>query len=181
MLRVGAFQYFQQRDSAVGNTGEGFHHALSPSSGTPAYGAERAGATATPTEPGWMLGLLGKIWTLPNTAIGLAIGLLALPFGARPGLGNNAIEFRRFPIGPTGALTLGNVTLYRNARPDVPDFWYGAFQDTGRHERAHTRQAETLGPFYLPAYLLGGRPASLRNGFERAATDFSTGRGDWWP
>jgi hypothetical protein len=135
----------------------------------------------TQSEPSTLLGLLGKIWTLPNTAVGLAIGLLGVPFGARPGFGNNAIEFRNFPVGSTGALTLGNVTLYRNTSPDSADFWYGIFQDTGRHERAHTHQAEALGPFYLPAYLLSGRPASLQNRFERAASNFSTNRGGWWP
>ncbi len=101
--------------------------------------------------------------------------------GAGLSFGNNAIQFTNFPFGRKGALTLGNVQIYRNARPGKSDFWYGVYQNTGLHEQAHTYQSQVLGPLFLPAYLLSGNPISGSNPFERAATDFATGAGGWWP
>ena len=94
------------------------------------------------------LDLAGKAWNLPNTAIGLALGGMALAFGGRVGVGHNAIEFRECPLmdrfAPFGAITIGNVILYgRHAYGLAP------------HERVHTLQGQCFGPAYLPLNALG--------------------------
>ena len=75
-----------------------------------------------------MLGdLAGKVWNLPNTAIGLGYGLAGYAAGQlnrlRPGdqpndpriqFGNNAVEFVNNPLGGGRAVTLGNSITYRD-------------------------------------------------------------------
>lgn len=95
-----------------------------------------------------VLDLAGKAWNFPNTAIGLAIGGIALPFGGRVGVAHNAVEFRDCPLmdrfTPVGAITIGNVILYgRRAYHLAP------------HERVHTLQGQFLGPAYLPLNVIG--------------------------
>jgi hypothetical protein len=119
-----------------------------------------------------LLDVAGKLWTLPNTLLGLAI--------AAPGhvvqeiahqidptkkdpkvtFGNNGIQFENNAFGIEGAaLTLGNTIIYGPETPDMiaektqnghPDEPYH-----GEHEAQHTHQSEVLGPFYLPAWLAG--------------------------
>ncbi len=128
-----------------------------------------------------VLDVLGKLWTAPNTLLGLLVGFPMLLAGARISLGDNAIRFQNLPVG-RGALTLGNVVLYsRHCAPDIEASMYG---DTrclriGKHERAHTLQYQLLGPLFLPVYLCCGG-ISARNPFERAANDYAAG-GHWWP
>ncbi|HUO82673.1 MAG TPA: hypothetical protein VM616_07440 [Gammaproteobacteria bacterium] len=125
--------------------------------------------------------LAGKVWTLPNTAAGIVVGLAGLLLGTRISFGNNAIQFERFPVG-TGALTLGNVVIYgRGTAPGDIRRLYGSTQrlSLAAHERAHTYQYQALGPFFLPVYFaFGGIHA--RNPFERAANAYAEG-GHWWP
>jgi hypothetical protein len=52
-------------------------------------------------------------------------------------------------------MTLGHVVVGR----DAP-----ALHRTRAHERAHVRQAECWGPFFLPAYLVSSLVVSLRGG-----------------
>jgi hypothetical protein len=94
------------------------------------------------------LDVAGKVWNLPNTAIGVTVGAVALLFGGRVGFGHNAIEFRECPLmdafAPHGAITIGNVILYgRDAYELAP------------HERVHTVQGQFAGPAYLPLNALG--------------------------
>jgi hypothetical protein len=105
------------------------------------------------------------LWTLPNTALGLVLGLLAfqLPRGDEgvvifdgPARGTLWVIrlFRR------AAITFGHVVL-SNRRLE------GSLL---AHERHHVWQYERLGPLYLPIYLVvwvftGYR----RHPFERAA------------
>ena len=58
--------------------------------------------------------LPGMLWTLPNSALGLMAGVVALPFGARARwrATDLALVFHRYPWGPGGALTLGNTILH---------------------------------------------------------------------
>lgn len=129
-------------------------------------------------------------WTLPNTALGLLAGAIAIPFGAHAHLSrrDQAVVFHRFPWGPGGAMTLGNVILHTGDTMDETCLTYahraGHCQEPevrlGDHERAHVLQYMALGPLFLPLYLLCGG-VSVRNRFERAADRYaSTGR-DWWP
>jgi hypothetical protein len=134
--------------------------------------------------------LAGIVWTLPNTLPGLVAGLAGLAFGARVGVGPEApaLVFRRFPWGPGGALTLGNVILHTGESLQTGCRTYahraGLCEEPeivlGDHERAHVYQYMVLGPLFLPLYFLCGG-ISVRNRFERAADRYAlTGRG-WWP
>lgn len=132
----------------------------------------------------------GLLWTLPNTLAGLCAGLAGMAAGARPRLDRDALAlvFHRWPWGPGGAMTLGNVILHTGERLDVRCTTYlhraGLCRDPEvllrDHERAHVLQYMVLGPLFLPLYLLCGG-ISVRNRFERAADRYArSGRG-WWP
>lgn len=134
--------------------------------------------------------LLGALWTLPNSLIGLAGGLVGMAAGARPQwrAGDHALVFQHWPWGPGGAITFGNVILHTGASLDTACSTYshraGLCVDPSirlaDHERAHVLQYMVLGPLFLPLYLLCGG-VSVRNRFERAADRYAlTGRG-WWP
>jgi hypothetical protein len=58
--------------------------------------------------------VLGAVWTLPNTLIGLIGGLAGMLGGAtlRWSGRDCALVFDRWPWGPGGAITLGNVILH---------------------------------------------------------------------
>ena len=131
---------------------------------------------------------LGAVWASPMTLAGLLAGLAALPFGARARFSDAALVFHRFPWGPGGALTLGNVILHTGRSLDEVAVTYACRARGGRdecmrlgdHERAHVYQALVLGPFFLPLYFACGG-ISHRNRFEQAADRYAlTGRG-WWP
>lgn len=134
--------------------------------------------------------VLGMAWALPNTVLGLLAGVVGLAFGAhahwRPH--DLAVVFHRWPWGPGGALTLGNVILHTGATLDSHCATYahraGHCEEPpillADHERAHVYQYMALGPLFLPLYLACGG-ISVRNRFERAADRYArTGRG-WWP
>lgn len=137
-----------------------------------------------------MLIALGVLWALPNTALGLVAGVVGLAFGAhvhwRPR--EFALVFHRWPWGPGGALTLGNVILHTGDTLDSTCVTYAHRAGHGcedpivlaDHERAHVYQYMALGALFLPLYLLSGG-ISVRNRFERAADRYAqTGQG-WWP
>ncbi|MCW4455524.1 hypothetical protein OK348_12055 [Flavobacterium sp. MXW15] len=133
---------------------------------------------------------LGALWTSPNTAIGLLAGLVGTAAGARPrwNRGDCALVFHRWPWGPGGAITLGNVILHTGASLDVPCRTYehraGRCRHPhvrlGDHERAHVYQYLLLGPLFLPVYLLCGG-VSVRNPLERAADHYALHGHGWWP
>ena len=135
----------------------------------------------------WLVSL-GHLWTAPNTLLGLAAGVLGMPFGARPYRYHDALAFRCMPRF-FGALTLGGVILHARRSLDVVVPTYTARVrpaarvrrvSLGDHERAHVFQYLVLGPLFLPVYLICGG-VSARNPFERAADLFAlTGKG-WWP
>lgn len=103
------------------------------------------------------LDLLGKIWSLPNTLLGVFIGLSGHVLSwcgnrlgiyahqAKISVGNNAIQFHNNALMAFGALTIGNVICYG---------CHCAEHSHGEHERQHTIQAQVLGPFYLPLHVL---------------------------
>lgn len=134
--------------------------------------------------------VLGVVWTLPNTLIGLVGGVVGLAFGAQAHWRSQdlALVFDRWPWGPGGAITFGNVILHTGDSLDVACTTYAhraaLCEDPSirlaDHERAHVFQYMVLGPLFLPLYLLCGG-VSVRNRFERAADRYAmTGRG-WWP
>ena len=98
--------------------------------------------------------VLGKIWALPTTIVfGLPFGLLGAclaPREIRIRIEHNAICFYNHPLlrGNAGAVTLGNVIAFQENGPHFRGI------EIGEHERQHTLQAEMLGIFYIPLYLI---------------------------
>ncbi len=133
---------------------------------------------------------LGVLWALPNSVLGLLAGLMAMPFGARPTFSGRdlALVFHGFPMGPGGAMTLGNVMLSTHSNMDTLCTTYAHRAKwcvqpktrIGDHERAHVLQYMALGPLFLPLYFLFGG-VSVRNRFERAADRYALTGSGWWP
>jgi hypothetical protein len=139
--------------------------------------------------------IAGKVWNLPNTAIGMGYGLAGYAAGQvnrlRPGdqpdpriqFGHSAVEFIDNPAGGVGAITLGNTTTYAHDPYDPTDRdWYPGGEDPKtvenghswmEHEQSHTRQGEQLGPAYLLSNLFGGLNSLVRD------RDPETGRPIW--
>lgn len=100
---------------------------------------------------------LGFVWTLPNTLLGLVVGLLTFQ---RPRLGDGALIFDRIPRGVTAlmpranraAMTLGFVIV--SARPVTGTLL--------AHERHHIRQYCAWGPLFIPVYLVLAIPYGYR-------------------
>jgi len=137
--------------------------------------------------------IVGKIWTLPNTLIGLLIGLPQLLAGAKARIAHNAVVFDNAwdPFKKSRQWTLGNVIF----NPEDKESMEKHKEDgsIGEHEEGHTYQYEVLGPLFLPVYIVAGAFAQpfnkfsfegifdLPNPFEKAADVYKkTGMG-WWP
>ncbi len=143
-----------------------------------------------PARPVAVLVALGMLWTLPNTLLGLFIGVAGFPFGARMRWQRRELAWvvRRWPWGNGGALTLGNVIVHTGAQLDRSCQTYA--QRAGRciepdvsladHERAHVYQYLVFGPLFLPLYLVCGG-ISERNRFERAADRYAQCGNGWFP
>lgn len=123
------------------------------------------------------LDVVGKLWALPNTVIGLAYGAPGHVIGKirnilrlrndepRISFGNNAIQFENNPLVKT-AITLGNVIIYGSGKRYRPGASrHGGAHTLGAEEMQHTFQSELLGPFYLPAHGLLGVAAKLIHGY----------------
>ncbi len=126
-----------------------------------------------------------SLWAFPTTAVGLAVGTLCLPFGARWTRHSGVIEIHGGGVtwllehatllqGGALAMTLGEVVL--GVTPAALDL-------TREHERVHVRQCRRWGPFFLPAYLAAsaialaqGRHFYRENAFEREAYTISDAR-----
>lgn len=134
--------------------------------------------------------MLGAVWTLPNTLLGMLLGACGMPFGARARWSRRelALVFVDWPWGPGGALTLGNVIVLNGGSLDLAcaTYEHAAGRCThppvrlGDHERAHVLQYLVLGPLFLPVYLLCGG-VSVRNPLERAADAYALHGHGWWP
>ena len=108
---------------------------------------------------------LGFVWTLPNTLLGVLLGVVTFQ---RPRIHGGALVFDRNPRGLSwvmsrmqrSAMTVGFVIL--SAVPlDGPLL---------AHERHHIHQYMAWGPLFIPAYLvLAARFGYRRHPFERAA------------
>jgi hypothetical protein len=108
---------------------------------------------------------LGFVWTLPNTVLGVLLGVFTFQ---RPRIHGGALVFDRGPRGLSwvmsrmhrSAMTVGFVIL--SAVPlDGPLL---------THERHHVRQYMAWGPLFIPAYLVLAVPFGYRrHPFERAA------------
>lgn len=136
----------------------------------------------------YLLFFLGALWALPMSLIGLLAGFLTIPLGARLKYSDHALVFSRFPFGPGGAITFGNVILSTDKDLETVVATYQCRADgnrndcirIGNHERAHVYQYMVLGFLFLPLYFICGG-ISFKNPMERAADRYAmTGKG-WWP
>ena len=106
----------------------------------------------------FLLNTLGVVWALPMTLLGLLAGLALMPFGARARRDGPALVFHHVPLGPGGALTLGNVILDTGGTLDRECLTYACSARGGtdervrmaEHEHAHVYQDGVLGVFFLP-------------------------------
>jgi cytochrome bd-type quinol oxidase subunit 2 len=106
---------------------------------------------------------LAYAWAAPTTALGLLIGALTLFTGGAVERRDGCLEFHRAfarallesPRLGASAITLGHVILGRDA---------AALDANRAHEHVHVRQAEWLGPFFLPLYGLAAVWAAMRHG-----------------
>lgn len=131
--------------------------------------------------------VLGSLWALPMTALGLALGAGTLLLGARVSISDGALVFSRFRFFSKGALTLGQVILHTGQSLDEPTLTYhcAAFGGDecvriGSHEQAHVYQTMALGVLFLPLYFLHGG-ISHKNRFEQAADRYARTGSGWWP
>ena len=133
----------------------------------------------------------GKVWNVPNTAVGVTVGIVGLGISQLPGLPggsvrfrHNAIEFENNPLMFAGAITLGNTINYKGCESKKT---FGPFAelDNGyvwQHEMQHTFQGELLGPLYLPANILGAAGGYLSEGDYHGIGNFmETGPSAWPP
>jgi len=120
---------------------------------------------------------LRYVWALPNSAIGAALGIVAVACGACARVVDGVLEIGGGWLGALAsrlpgsrrfsAITLGHVVLGVSR---------ASLQSARTHEHVHVQQYERWGPFFLPLYLgssllqwvLGRRPYH-DNHFERAA------------
>ena len=125
-----------------------------------------------------MLRLLGYLWALPNTLIGLVFCAVARLSGGEVQVVDGVVEahggwtrpaLRPNPLMRHGiaAITFGHVVVGADAFQ---------LQRTRVHERVHVRQYATFGPFFLPLYFLSSAWCVCRrvdpyrqNVFEREA------------
>jgi hypothetical protein len=138
----------------------------------------------------WLLRIaqgLGVVWASPMTLAGLIAGGVAMAGGARARWSDAALVFHRFPLGPGGAMTLGNVILHTGRSLDESAPTYACVAHGGNervrlgdHERAHVYQYMALGPLFLPLYFLCGG-ISGGNRFELAADRYALTHIGWWP
>jgi hypothetical protein len=100
---------------------------------------------------------LGYLWTMPNTLLGLIVGLCTFQMPRLDG----AIIFDKVPRGLTKVMP----KLHRTAMT-VGFVVVSAAPLTGRlstHERHHIKQYCALGPFFLPLYF----GLAVRYGYQR--------------
>ena len=112
-----------------------------------------------------LLDVLGFVWAMPNTLLGLVVGALTFQ---TPRIHGGAIVFDRRPRGVTWLLRALNRTAMTHGFVIV-----SAAPLEGRllaHERHHVRQSMLWGPLFVPVYLALAIPFGYRrHPMERAA------------
>ena len=107
---------------------------------------------------------LRTLWTLPTTSVGLLVGTVCTPFGARWQYVEGVLECHGGGVswllenatlleGGALAITFGDVVLGRDK---------ASLDLTRDHERVHVRQCHRWGPFFIPAYLTASGIAWLK-------------------
>jgi len=132
-----------------------------------------------------MTAVIRTLWTFPTTAVGLFVGGVCMPLGARWQWVEGVLECHGGGVawllehatlleGGALAITFGDVVLGRSKE---------ALDLTRAHERVHVRQARRWGPFFIPAYLISSAVVWMKKGdayrgnrFEREAFAVSDAR-----
>jgi RHS repeat-associated protein len=131
-------------------------------------------APAARPAPGVITSIFGKIWSAPNSLIGLCYGVYSW---ARSGefpnwaFRNNALEIYGDKYIGT-AMTFGNVIVYGVDPKGTNDFGVAALDE----EHFHSLQGQVLGPLYFPAHVLGGGWSMMTG---TATQSPGETRGDW--
>lgn len=109
--------------------------------------------------------VLGFVWTLPNTVLGLILGLFTFQ---TPRLHGGALVFDRAPRGLTRVMRAANRTAMTVGFVIVSGVpLQGSLLV---HERHHVRQYMAWGPLFIPVYLMLAIPYGYRrHPMERAA------------
>ena len=108
--------------------------------------------------------IISRIWTFPNTLLGLVIGYIGVMTGGSVQKVEGCWEFYggfvtwlllKAPIGGGGAaaMTIGHCILGQTS---------AALDVTRQHEHVHVRQYERWGPLFVPAYFIASAIAWLR-------------------
>jgi hypothetical protein len=115
-----------------------------------------------------VLAMLGFLWTLPNTVLGLALGALTFQ---RPRFRHGVVFFDG--AGPRGAARL--IRLFGYSATTLGVVIVAAEPVGGAllaHELHHVRQYRTLGPVFLPVYGV----LFLRYGYRRHPMELAADR-----
>jgi RHS repeat-associated protein len=145
----------------------------------------QSGNGGCPTHP--LLDAVGKAWTLSNTEMGIIAAELSYVAGKIKGtspsfqIRNNAIQLLNSPINVDNrAYTLGNVQIYGlgDGPNEVGPSYTNSIVNMGRHEEGHTLQAQILGPYYLPTWVIGRAFGgdSQGNPLESGADNYALGQ-----
>lgn len=121
-----------------------------------------------------VLWVLGFVWALPTTLVGLVLGLLTFQ---APRLHGGALVFDR--AGPRG-VTWILVKMHRRAMT-VGFVIVSSVPVEGRllaHERHHVRQSMVWGPLFVPVYLLLAIPFGYRGHPMERRARFAAGEED---
>ena len=114
-----------------------------------------------PVVPTW----LGFVWTLPNTAIGMLLGLLTFQV---PRVAEGTLIYDKGPRGLMWAMKKFNRSSMTVGFAILSSEAVGG--TLLAHERHHVRQYCAWGPLFIPAYLLLAIPYGYRrHPFEVAA------------
>ncbi len=93
------------------------------------------------------------VWVLPNSILGLFVGVLGLASGGRCQIHRGCLEFsgglvtwllKRLGGAGVLAMTLGHTIIGQDEK---------GLANARDHEQVHVRQYELWGPLFLPAYL----------------------------
>ena len=136
------------------------------------------------------------VWSSPNSALGLMLGVAGMPFGAEMHYDSEKgiVYFENNPMTwkNGGALTLGDiVNYYKSSHPDDAVLSYLANYETYKkygqtgewfkvdqdqwiilkdHEHQHTLQSREYGPLFLPLYFISGGVSHM-NWMEKQADE----------
>jgi len=126
-----------------------------------------------------MIDLVGKVWALPCTLLGLSYGLIEVLLGAKVSIQHNAICFEESRLVRSySAFTLGNTIHCASPLTTLaPTYSTRGLEDPtivtlGYHEEGHTYQYQKYGIFFFLIWAFNGGPTAS-NYLERDADQYA--------